>query len=318
MKALRSLGRFGLFCGLLAGSLYVSPYVSIFLISRAVASKDYGSAIRYLDPPSIRDSFKQQMAEYLKYSSKADGISGGAWGQLYKGIGGAMSELVVQSAISDDAIKKLLETGQSPLPADGDAETIDFGSLLNGAKYSYVSFDQFKVNLSGAPSWFPDELMLQRHNLFTWKIASIRLNLDASANATGSASGKISCGKAIGRVEDEIRAWTKSSAIVTQKSDIDSPFPGRSSLYSFVIKVPDGSDGTNGEKLISDFLDNQSALEWSSRVVTDSCSDVATVKFGMYATGYWIGYYYTDSGLMKGQCVDPGQNVLRWGQHYCT
>ena len=319
MKGLRSLGKFGLICSLLAGSLYLSPYVSIFLISRAAKDKDYSSAVKYLDIPSIRDSFKQQMVEYIKYSSKADGLSGGAWGPLYMGIGGAMSELVIQNAVSDEGIKKLLETGQSPLTAEGNSGLVDYRTLLNGAKYSYLSFDQFKVDLSGAPAWFPNELILQRHNLFTWKISSIRLDLSASVESSDSANNKLSCGKAIDNVETEISGVSRIPIYESHKRDIESPFAGRSKSYSFILGGTGSfmSYDSPGGKMISGLLSDSAKLERLSQIIVDSCDDIASVGFAKYATGSSVDWYYQPEGVVEGKCVDFGNPLPGWGWNYC-
>jgi len=319
VRAFKSLGKFGLICSLLAGSLYLSPYVSIFLASRAIKDKDFSSVVKYLDVTSIRDSFRQQIVEYIKYSSKADGLGGGAWGPLYMGIGGAMSELVIQSALSDEGIMKLLETGQSPLSLEGNSGLVDYAMLLNGAKYSYVSFDQFKVGLLGAPAWFPNELIFQRHNLFIWKISSIRLDLASSAESSTSANDRLSCGKAIANVESEISDVSRIPIHESQKLDIESPFAGRSKSYSFILGGTDAfmSYDSPGGKMISGLLSDSAKLERFSRIIVDSCDDIASVGFAKYATGSSLDWYYRPDGVVEGKCVDFGNPLPGWGWNYC-
>ncbi len=318
MKSIRALIPFGIFLVLGAAYLYASPYVALFFLSSALRQDDAKAVESFLDVPTLRESLRSQIREYIEYSSKADGFNSG-WTELAKGIGGSLSESCVVSATSADGIARVFRTGKLDLcdPSPADSEPAETG--FSGANLKYLSFDRFAV---GFPSDGGSQLQgfeLTRRNLFDWKITSARFDLTAIGESGTSSASKIACGKQIARVEQSILSDEKIPIANIRKTSINSPFSERPSAFSFTLGGKDGYvsyDSPGGEKIWT-FV-NSSIVGDYSRKIIEACPDVANVHFGVYATdGGGSDWYYTRQGIIEGQCVPLGQSLPGWGWGYC-
>lgn len=323
MKSLRALIPFIVFVSLGTVYIYASPYISLFFLSRAIQQDNIKAIKSYLDVSPLRESLRSQVREYIEYSSKADGLNSG-WTEFAKGIGGSLSEGCVVSATSADGIARVFRTGKLDLcntsPADADPVNTGF----KGAKLQYLSFDRFAVDFPSDSGSQLQGLELVRRNLFDWKISSASFDLTAIGESGASSAGSISCGKQIASIEQSIVSDERIPIANLQKRPIDSPFQGRSHEYSFILGGQNGyiSYDSDGAKRINALLGESDKLQSFSRRVIESCSDIAVVSFGRYATGYALSWYFSNDGIFKGECLswsrsDP-RPVLRWGQRGCT
>lgn len=323
MKPIGTLIPFGIFAVVGATYLYVSPYATLFFLSRTLRQDDAKAVESYLDVPALRESLRSQIREHIEFSSKSDGFNSG-WTEFAKGIGGSLTESCVVRATSADGITRILRTGVLDLcdPSPADSKPLDTG--FNGAKLKYLSFDKFIIDL---PSDGENQLRsfeLTRRNLFDWKITSARFDLNTASDSGQPSVGKIACGKQITNIEQSILTDEKIPIANLQKSSIDSPFQDRSHEYAFMLGGQDGyfAHDDNGTKKINALFADPAKLPSLARRVIESCPDIAVVSFARYGGGYRLSWYFSQDGIFMGECVDPSVTEpaprLEWGQHFCT
>ena len=321
MKSMRALLPIGLCAGLGAAYLYLSPYVTVYFLSRAIRSNDAQSIARYIELPSVRDSIRTQIQEYIEYSSKADGYDA-AWTALAKGFGGAISEEIVVRATSPEGIERILRTGQFGLDQVSSEESVPPSQDLSSASIKYLSFDRVVVSFPPESEQSLRSIDLTRRNLVDWKITSAEFDFTSPRSKGGVSSQHIACGKSIARVEGDIAITSGIPIASFRKEAIESPYQGRQSGFIFVLGRSPVSYNDPMKERVDTFLENSDMtlkLFGFSRQIIADCADVATVSFAPYATGYRLTWYYSPDAVFKGECITEfPRPALRWGQHICT
>lgn len=304
----------GLCSGLGAAYLYFSPYITVYFLSRAIKSDNAQSIAGFIELPSVRDSIRTQIQEYIEYSSKADGYDA-AWTALAKGFGGAISEEVVVRATSPEGIERILRTGQFELDQDSSEEPVHPSQDLSSASLKYLSFDRVIASFPAYSEQSLRSVELTRRNLVDWKITSAEFDFTSPRSKGGVTAQQIACGKSIARVEDDITITGGVPIASFRKEAVESPYQGRQSGFTFVL----GGRISHKER-VNAFLSNSEKLFDLSRQIIAACPDAATVSFAPYATGFRLTWYYSPDAVFKGECIQWRLNfrpALRWGQHIC-
>lgn len=323
MKPPVALAWLTLAAGLFSGALYASPYIALFLLQRAVNEKDASSILSYVDVPSVREGIRQQIGEYVEYTSKADGFNT-AWTGLMRGVGGALTESVLSSGLSQKGITQLLETGNLPSESKSSTDPDVLSKALARPATRYLSFDEFTVDLSSKPASPILGFNISRHNLLLWKIASVKLNLSSHDSRSGSGDSKQACGKAIVSVENRLTGYYRFPLADQKKRGLDSPYSERSNEYFWGLGGVDGyfDYRSAGSKRLDEFLGDSSTLSELSSQIIEACPDIGAVSFARSGGGYSVAWYYSPNGVFQGECVEPSREDparnLKWGQHYCT
>lgn len=317
MKSIRALLPIGLCAGLGAAYLYASPYITVYLLSRAIKGNNAQSIAGYIELPSVRDSIRTQIQDYIEYSSKADGYDA-AWTALAKGFGGALSEEVVVRATSPDGIERILRTGQFGLDQGDPGQSVSPSQDVTSAMIKYLAFDRVAVVFPPESSQALRSIELTRRNLVDWKITSAEFDFTSPRSKGGASAQQIGCGKAIAEVERSI-AFDEGMPIAKfKKKSFKSPFPDRPDYVQFSLGGEEGFNAydSSGSRKILDFIDSSKAERFSRHII-ESCSDVASVSIGKYATGVNVEWFFTRGGVIKGRCVDLGETLPGWGWYYC-
>ena len=256
MKNLRLVALVGAACGSFAVALYASPYVVLFFLSRALKHGDEIAVQGYLDAPSVRDSLRQQIREYIEYSSKARGCDAG-WIELAKSFGGALTEGYVTDLTTGDNIRRFLKTGDLPLASSGAVAQSSSEDVVSKASVKYQSFDRVVVDLPFSTERTLTALVLTRSNIFDWKITGLQLDLALSDSDPGATRQKLSCGEVIARVEQNLSNTRNIPVANTYVNDNKrSPFSARDKSYTFALGGRKGyvNPDSEGSKRIWDFV----------------------------------------------------------------
>jgi hypothetical protein len=174
--------------GLIAGYLYATPYITLFMLKRAIEAKSAKEVEKFIDFADVRDSLRSQLADYLQEQVAKDPDTAGFEG-LATGIGTALGGSIIDTAIRPGNLQKWLNSSENkkrdtvlPLPS--------FHNLVSSPSLNsmgYQSVDTFALRLTNdAPL---SSVVLERSNIVNWKIVAINLN-------PASISAAVDAGKA--------------------------------------------------------------------------------------------------------------------------
>lgn len=181
---------------------YASPYVTLNRLKAAADARDAAALNEYVDYPALRVSLKQQVGEMLERRIEAQHSSNPLllFGAV---IGAALIGPLVDAYATPEGVTALLNgmppTGKpgeqpptadnpaqaptpapSPAPADTSAPA---ASTENGQPQpraqttaGYRSFNEFVVTWQRSANGERYAAVLQRHGLFSWKLAAVELN----------------------------------------------------------------------------------------------------------------------------------------------
>ena len=234
-----------LIVALLFGALYfASPYWSLFRMRKAVENNDAVYVSDHVDFPQLRESlkatFKTQMAKEVA-TSDADGFEA-----LGAALGAMMIGPMVDALVTPEGLIGMMQgkdLGEidpaSPGSSDGSHSTPSEAEM-NIAEMGYETLNRFVVKVGEASEEESLSLVFNRHGLFFWKLARIRLQLPASPASPDMAS-----------VPEEPAGWqlrTDTSPIDDSKSyflsrDADEPIGSgfMSSTPTLMIRHKEGN-----------------------------------------------------------------------------
>jgi len=175
------------FLGLLAGYIYVTPYLTLLAIKRSIESKSAKEVERFIDFAYVRDSLKSQLTNHLQDEASKDKESP-QFSQLSAGIGTALGGTIIDTLVqprnlekwlNGDKIADLEDTQPFPTP------TRVFTSEPL-ASLGYTSFESFEVRPSNSQA--VSAVVLERRNIFNWKVTSIVLDKSLFVNSAKSST----------------------------------------------------------------------------------------------------------------------------------
>lgn len=179
----------------MVGYGYASPYIALSRLKAAADARDAAALNAYVDYPALRISLKEQAGEMVQrrigaeHSSNPLLLFGAA-------IGTALIGPLVDAYATPDGVAALLngmppsgkpgETpppaddsaqAPSPAPADGPAQaSADNDKTRPQSTAGYRSPNQFVVTWQQSANGERYSAILQRHGLFSWKLAAVELN----------------------------------------------------------------------------------------------------------------------------------------------
>ncbi|MFP6558766.1 DUF2939 domain-containing protein [Paraburkholderia sp. B3] len=187
---------------------YASPYVALDRLKAAADARDAATLSEYVDYPALRASLKQQVGKLLQRRIAAQHSSNPLllFGAV---IGAALIGPLVDAYATPDGVAALLNgmppTGKpgeqppqagnpaaapAPAPANPPAPTPPAAPAENAqpaprpqTTAGYRSLDEFVVTWQRSASGERYAAVLQRHGLFSWKLAAVELNDPADTNS---------------------------------------------------------------------------------------------------------------------------------------
>ncbi len=168
---------------LVLGYLYASPYLVLNSIKNAAQAGDSEKVSTYIDYPSVRQSFKDQMNAYMvkeMATQEADGME--AFGAM---IASAMVDKMVDAIITPEGMTLMLQgkelkdtspkiTGQQASDRPQESKKVDY-------KTGYTSINDFEVAIQDKEQAKEVEVKVKMvRDGLSWKINKILMPLDES------------------------------------------------------------------------------------------------------------------------------------------
>lgn len=174
------------------GYSYSTPYIALNRIKRAADARDAATLNQYVDYPALRASLKEQLDETLQKRIDAQHSSNPLllFGAM---IGNALISPLVDAYATPDGVAALLN-GLPPRGVPGERPPATSASapgqpsapppVASGAEpdareqttAGYRGINEFVVTWQHSASEPRYAAILQRHGLFTWKLAAVDLN----------------------------------------------------------------------------------------------------------------------------------------------
>jgi hypothetical protein len=192
---------------------YASPYVALDRLKAAADARDAATLNEYVDYPALRASLKQQVGELLQRRIAAQHSSNPLllFGAV---IGAALIGPLVDAYATPDGVAALLNgmppTGKpgeqppqavnsAPAPAPANAPAGPGAPAASGENAEppprpqttagYRSVGEFVVTWQRSANGERYAAVLQRHGLFSWKLAAVELN-DPATTANSAAQSE--------------------------------------------------------------------------------------------------------------------------------
>lgn len=164
---------------LILGYLYVSPYLAINSIKNAAQAGDSEKISKYIDYPSVRQSFKDQMNAYMfkeMASKETDG-----WEALGAMMASTMVDKMIDAMITPEGMTLMLQG--KDLKSTSSNGSVDY--QVSGAKEEpkpvytsrYASMNDFEVVIKDQDKAKEVKVMMVRDGL-SWKINKIIVPLE--------------------------------------------------------------------------------------------------------------------------------------------
>ncbi|WP_321953088.1 DUF2939 domain-containing protein [Paraburkholderia bannensis] len=189
------------------GYAYASPYLALNSLKQAADARDAAALSEYVDYPALRVSLKQQVGEMLQRRIQAQHSSNPLL-MLGAVIGAALIGPLVDAYATPEGVAALLNgmppTGKPgerpapppstpassapaeaapPAPANTQAEA---PQPRPQASAGYRSLNTFAVTWQRSANGERYAAILQRHGLFSWKLAAVELNPADAGNGTSA------------------------------------------------------------------------------------------------------------------------------------
>lgn len=161
--------------GIFAGYLYATPYITLFMLKRAVDAKSAKEVEKFIDFADVRDSLRSQLADYLQEQVAKDPDTAGFEG-LAAGIGTALGGTMIDTSVSPGNLRKWLEGQQA-------SETQKIYSIppitdltkTKNTAMEYIGLDVFEIRPGGQE--LIKSILLERRNLFSWKVRELSVDM---------------------------------------------------------------------------------------------------------------------------------------------
>jgi hypothetical protein len=173
----------GVILALAAGYVYSTPYITLFMLQRAIERKSAKEVVKFIDFPDVRDSLRSQLAEHMKDQFKGDQQNAG-FAELSAGIGSALGATFIDLAIQPSNLQDWLNgtdifKGRSK---DMLISLKDFKSSNSNATVGYLDPEIFEVRLPNASPI--RSILLERRNVIFWKVNRVGVDLLALGSAS--------------------------------------------------------------------------------------------------------------------------------------
>lgn len=185
---------------LLVGAYLASPLVAVDALRAAARSGDRDRLEQLADFPAVRAHLKEDLSARLLVKLRSDPeLTRSPLAGLGLILGPAIVDRAIDAYVTPDAVAAMIRSGKAPQPgmrpeeggavqAGGDRAGDDARARNRPrVRMAYADLDHFRVTLSRADG--PDQtlgLLLQRRDLFWWRLTRIELPQDKTASAPPS------------------------------------------------------------------------------------------------------------------------------------
>ena len=187
---------------LLAAALYFGPHWTVYRMRSAIENKDARELSSYVDYPSLRESLKVQLLMLFDRETGASSGKQTPFAALGQVLVVGMTNAVVDALVTPAGVLAMMEEGKVKTPAPGaPAPTSPNGKQpAPGAqpepqpsghapkyKLQYVDFSTVRIRAQDETA---GAFVLQRRNLFQWKLAEVELPMPEPKGKAPSARPK--------------------------------------------------------------------------------------------------------------------------------
>lgn len=295
--------------GLLAGYVYATPYITLFMLQRAMEMKNAKDVEKFIDFPDVRDSLRSQYSEYIKEYVKGDQQDVGL-AAFTAGVGNALAGTFIDLAIQPSNLQKWLD-GNSIIPDESTGLDISLKRLdpaSSRVSMGYLDLETFEVRFKESGPF--KSIVFERRNLVFWKIIGLKISaeiFEKSSSLTQSSQSNANypdgqCNNAIEGVKQEI---SKLGSDVTarqqsgQSEVFDLELQGRKSLHFTLgeqyLREGMGSAENNP---VNKVMGSNDQLQGFAKKLFSTCRSVGKVSFGMYGSDWIENYAYSSKGIL--------------------
>lgn len=182
--------------------IYVAaaPYITVYQMKSAAEHHDGEALSEYIDFPSVRQSFKDQMnAMFITDTAQDEKMKDNPFAALGAAFAGVMVDKMVDAYVTPAGITQLM-SGEKPAEADG-ADSGSGRKIFSDASMSYESLNKFLVIVKGGTNK-EGKFILRRHGI-GWKLTEIIIPQFSVERKNDEANGHSAQGnEAFGRVND--------------------------------------------------------------------------------------------------------------------
>lgn len=164
---------------LILGYLYASPYIAINSIKNAAQAGDSEKVSKYIDYPSVRQSFKDQMNAYMFKEMASKEANG--WEALGAMLASTMVDKMIDAMITPEGMTLMLQGKDLKSTSSNGSDDHQVSEAKKEPKpdYSsrYTSMNDFEVVIKDQDKAKEVKVMMVRDGL-SWKINKIIVPLE--------------------------------------------------------------------------------------------------------------------------------------------
>ena len=185
---------------LLAAALYFGPHWTVYRMRAAIENKDARELSSYVDYASLRESLKVQLLMLFDRETGASSGKQTPFAALGQVLVVGMTNAVVDALVTPAGVMAMMEEGKVKTPAPGAPPPTSPGGKSpapepqkdpqqpsgHAPKYrlQYVDFSTVRLTAADDTS---GAFVLQRRNLFQWKLAEVELPMPEPKSSTKAA-----------------------------------------------------------------------------------------------------------------------------------
>lgn len=186
-------------------AIYVAaaPYITVYQMKSAAENHDGEALSEYIDFPSVRQSFKDQMnAMLITEMAQDEKMKDNPFAAFGAAFSGVMVDKMVDAYVTPAGITQLM-SGEKPKPAEANGADSSSGrKIFSDASMSYESLNKFLVIVKGGTDK-EGKFILRRHGI-GWKLTEIIIPQFSVERKNDEANGHSAQGnETFGRVNDE-------------------------------------------------------------------------------------------------------------------
>jgi hypothetical protein len=202
-----------------AGYYFASPFLALEALRSAAKSGNRDRLDQLVDFPVLRANLKSDLTATIKANpphdpSEQDSTSAATIEQMTN----AFADGFIDAYVRPETVSAIIRNGRAPLSPSDLGAAAPAASTLK-ADMAYVDLNHFRVKLSRTDSIRYTSLILERRNLFAWRLVRITFAADhtalSSAGAYSDALAAVSAASAMTAAAD---AAASSEGLTTQNA----------------------------------------------------------------------------------------------------
>lgn len=168
--------------GVLAAASYFSPHRTIAHMRGAIEQRDYPAFSQYVDYPSLKESFRGQMASALQEMQNDKPDDAGPLGILGRGIAASLVSPMLDVMITPAGVIEMMNAGTPKITqavvTGVITQTPTVPDAIPEMKLAYRSWDTVAYYRADMPQ-SAGSFILRRHGLWKWTLAAVELEPSA-------------------------------------------------------------------------------------------------------------------------------------------